>query len=47
MEEVLLTLEGEQMYIETIFREILNGEEYLYWYSIQGTGGVEVNESEH
>lgn len=29
MEDVLVTLEGEKMYIETIFREELNGEEYL------------------
>ena len=35
MEDVLVTLEGEKMYIETIFRETLNGEEYLYWYSVQ------------
>lgn len=47
MEDVLVTLEGERMYIETIFREILGGEEYLYWYSVQGTGGVAVEESEH
>ena len=47
MEDVLVTLEGEKMYVETIFREVLNGEEYLYWYSIQGTGGNEVNDSEH
>lgn len=42
MKDVLLTLEGEKMYIETIFREILDGEEYLYWYSIQGEGGIEL-----
>ena len=47
MEDVLVTLEGEQMYIETIFREFLGGEEYLYWYSVQGTGGIDVDESEH
>lgn len=47
MEDVLVTLEGEKMYVETIFREVLNGEEYLYWYSVQGTGGNEVNDSEH
>lgn len=47
MEDVLVTLEGEKMYVETIFREFLKGEEYLYWYSIQGSGGVEVEESEH
>ena len=47
MEDVLVTLEGEKMYIETIFREHLNGEEYLYWYSVQGEGGQEVEQSEH
>ena len=47
MEEVLLTLEDEKMFVETIFREVKDGEEYLYWYSIQGEGGLEVTESEH
>jgi len=47
MEDVLVTLEGEKMYVETIFREVLNGEEYLYWYAVQGTGGMDVDESEH
>ena len=46
MKDVLLTLEGEKMYVETIFREILDGEEYLYWYSVQGKGGIEVENSE-
>lgn len=46
MEDVLLTLEGEKMYVETIFREVLDGFEYLYWYSIQGEGGIEVEASE-
>ena len=47
MEDVLVTLAGEKMQVETIFREVLNGEEYLYWYSVQGTGGQDVEESEH
>lgn len=47
MKDVLITLEGEKMYVETIFREILDGNEYLYWYSIQGEGGVEVENSTH
>lgn len=47
MQDVLVTLEGEKMYVETIFRERLEGEEYLYWYSIQGQGGQAVEESEH
>ena len=47
MKDVLFTLEGENMYVETIFRENLNGEEFLYWYSVQGEGGQEVDQSEH
>ncbi|KRG13744.1 DUF6176 family protein [Lederbergia galactosidilytica] len=47
MHEVLLTLEDEKMYVETIFRENLDGQEYLYWYSIQGDAGQDVEESEH
>ncbi|MFJ7973758.1 DUF6176 family protein [Psychrobacillus sp. NPDC096389] len=47
MEDVLVTLEGEKMYVETIFREFLNNEEYLYWYSVQGSGGIEVEKSQH
>lgn len=27
MEDTLLTLEGEKMYVETIFREVLDGRE--------------------
>ena len=46
MEETLLTLAAEKMYVETIFREVLNGDEYLYWYSVQGVGGQEVEDSE-
>lgn len=34
MEDVLVTLEGEKMYVETIFREVLDGHEYLYWYAV-------------
>ena len=47
MDEVLLTLEDEKMYVETIFREILNGDEYLYWFSVRGEGGQDVEESKH
>ncbi|MCW6653236.1 DUF6176 family protein [Aerococcaceae bacterium NML210727] len=46
MEDVLLTLDGEKMYVETIFREVWQGVEYLYWYSVRGEGGTEVEESE-
>lgn len=47
MKDVLVTLENEKMYVETIFREQLNGDEFLYWYSVQGEGGQEVEQSEH
>lgn len=47
MADVLVTLEGEKMYVETIFHEFLNGEEYLYWYSVRGNGGIEVDDSTH
>ena len=46
MEEVLLTLDGERMYVETIFREKCDDEEYLYWYSVQGENGIRVEESD-
>lgn len=47
MKDVLLTLEDEKMYVETIFREVCEDGEYLYWYSIQETGGTNVEESQH
>lgn len=47
MSSVLLTLNEEKMYVETIFREEINGTLYLYWYSIQGEGGIAVQESNH
>jgi hypothetical protein len=47
MKDVLVTLEGEKMYVETIFRETINSEEFLYWYSVQGTGGIDVEQSDH
>ncbi|MCS3492292.1 hypothetical protein M2368_001295 [Arthrobacter sp. JUb119] len=47
MPAVLETLEGEKMYVETIFSETLDGVDYLYWYSIQGEGGAAVQDSAH
>ncbi|MGX7112020.1 DUF6176 family protein [Gemella cuniculi] len=47
MKDVLLTLDREKMYVETIFREVLDGHEYLYWYSVQGENGQDVETSEH
>lgn len=49
MEAVKETLEPEEMYVETIFSEELEGVTYLYWYSVQGEPGQEqkVTESPH
>jgi hypothetical protein len=47
MKDVLITLEGEKMFVEAIFREHLNGDEYLYWFSVQGEGGQNVEQSSH
>lgn len=47
MPEVLETLEGEKMYVETIFKEYDGQYLYLYWYSIQGENGNIVTKSEH
>ncbi|PSL50732.1 hypothetical protein B0H94_1024 [Salsuginibacillus halophilus] len=47
MEDVLLTLENEKMYVETIFREVVDNQEYLYWYSVEGEGGQAIEESNH
>ena len=46
MEEVIQTLDREQMKIEVIFREMINDEEYLYWFSVQGEKGESVETSE-
>jgi hypothetical protein len=47
MEDVLLTLKDEKMYVETIFREQDGEKEYLYWFSVQGEGGTNVEQSQH
>lgn len=41
------TLEPEQMYVETILSEVVDGVTYLYWYSVQGEDHASVRESEH
>jgi len=45
MGECLQTLEREQMKLEVIFREVIDGEEYLYWFSVQAEGGAHVSNS--
>jgi Family of unknown function (DUF6176) len=39
IDEAVETLEREQMKLEVIFREIIDGSEYLYWFSVQGEQG--------
>lgn len=39
MDEVVQTLEREQMKLEVILREIIDGVDYLYWFSVQGEQG--------
>lgn len=41
------TLEPEQMYVETIFSETVDGVDYLYWHTVRGRGGAAVERSEH
>lgn len=45
MGEVVQTLDREQMKLEVIFREVIGGEEYLYWFSVQGESGEAVTTS--
>lgn len=47
MKDVLLTLDDEKMYIESIFRQRIGDQEFLYWFSIQGEGGRDVETSPH
>ena len=47
MAEVRETLVREHMLVEVIFRETLNGVEYLSWFSMQGGGGEPVETSPH
>ena len=45
MDEVKQTLVREEMKVEVIFREISGDDEFLYWFTIQGEAGEEVNTS--
>lgn len=47
MKDVLITLGKEKLYVETILNDTLNRVEYLYWYSVEGEGGQDVEESDH
>src|SRR6188508_2285915 len=43
--ECLQTLTREKMKLEVIFREIIDGEDYLYWFSVQDDSGEAVHTS--
>ena len=45
MDEVKQTLVREEMQVEVIFREIIDDDEFLYWFSIQGAAGEHVRTS--
>lgn len=45
--EVLLTLDREKMYVESIFREVESNSDYLYWFTIQGDSSASLIDSPH
>lgn len=47
MNELEDGLLDEKMYVENILRQTFKGVEYLYWYSVQGEGGVEITQNEN
>ena len=47
IDECLETLERERMYVEVIFRERYDGQDYLNWISIQRESGEPLNTSPH
>jgi hypothetical protein len=45
MDEIQKIIPTEQMKLEVIFREMIGGEEFLYWFSVQGEEGVDADTS--
>ena len=39
MSDVIQALDREEMKLEVIFREVIDGKEYLSWFSVQGEAG--------
>ena len=39
LQDALISLDGEKMFVETIMRDTVGDREYLYWYSIQADDG--------
>jgi hypothetical protein len=46
-QECVATLEREKMYVEVVFRERRNGEDFLCWFSIQDESGEPLETSPH
>lgn len=44
MATIVPLLDYEEMKLEVIFREMINGDEYLYWFSVQGDAGKSAND---
>ena len=40
LDECVASLDGERMAIEIVFRLRENGEDYLFWVSVHGAGGI-------
>jgi hypothetical protein len=47
IDECVATLEREKMYVEVVFRERYQGEDYLYWFTIQHESGEPLETSPH
>jgi len=45
MEETIVTLERQKMYVEVVFRERYQNEDFLYWFSIQHETGERIESS--
>jgi hypothetical protein len=46
-EECVATLDRERMAIEIIFRLQEDGEDHLFWVTVRGEGGADMDSSEH
>jgi len=47
VDECVATLDRERMAVEIVFRLKEAGEDYLFWVTIRGEGGAELESSEH
>jgi hypothetical protein len=47
IKECVETLEREKMFVEVVFRERYQGQDYLYWFTIQHESGAPLETSPH